>query len=90
LGGPPGRRPTAHGGLPTGIETNPPAANALIQESGRTFARAVDRMPSADVLAEIDAKVDMDEREAVLMAEGVKKFADPQKALLALIARRRS
>jgi transaldolase len=72
------------------IETNPPATNARIQDSGRTFARAVDRMPPADVLAEIDAKVDMDELEAALMAEGVKKFADPQKALLALIARRRS
>jgi len=72
------------------IETNPPATNARIQESGRTFVRAVDRMPPDNVLAEIGAKVDMDDLEAILMAEGVKKFADPQKALLALIARRRS
>jgi transaldolase len=72
------------------IETNPPATNTQIQESGRTFTRTVDRMPSDDVLAEIDAKVDMEELEAVLMAEGVKKFAVPQKALLALIAQKRS
>jgi transaldolase len=72
------------------IETNPPATNIQIQESGRTLTRTVDRMPSDDVLAEIDAKVDMEELEAVLMAEGVKKFAVPQKALLALIAQKRS
>jgi len=72
------------------IETNPPATNAWIHDSGRTFARAVERMPSDDVLAEIDAKVDMDKLESVLMAEGLQKFADPQKALLALIARKRS
>jgi transaldolase len=72
------------------IETTPPATNTQIQESGRTFARTVDQMPCDDVLAEIDAKVDMEQLEAVLMAEGVKKFADPQKALLALIARKRS
>jgi transaldolase len=72
------------------IETNPPETNARIQESGRTFTRAVDRMPPDDVLAEIGAKVDMEELESVLMAEAVKKFADPQKALLALIARKRS
>jgi transaldolase len=46
-------------------------------------------MPPDDVLAEIGAKVDMDRLEAVLMAEGLKKFADPQKDLLDLIARKR-
>ncbi|HWE40362.1 MAG TPA: transaldolase family protein [Isosphaeraceae bacterium] len=71
------------------IETNPPATNAKVQAGGRTFARAVDRMPPDDVLAEIGAKVDMDRLEAVLMAEGLKKFADPQKDLLDLIARKR-
>jgi transaldolase len=71
------------------IETNPPATNAKVQASGRVFPRAVDRLPPDDVLAEIDAKVDMDRLEAVLMAEGLKKFADPQKELLDLIARKR-
>jgi len=41
------------------------------------------------VLAEIDAKVDMAKLEATLMEEGLKKFADPQKALLKLIADKR-
>jgi len=74
----------------SGIETNPPATNAAIQQSGRTFTRQVDRFPPDDVLKEIDDRVDIQQLEAVLMAEGVKKFADPQKALLDLIARKRS
>ena len=41
------------------------------------------------VLAEIDAKVDVPKLEETLMREGVVKFADPQKALLALIASKR-
>jgi transaldolase len=44
----------------------------------------------ADVLTEIDAKVDMKKLEEVLMQEGIKKFADPQHALLALIASKRA
>jgi transaldolase len=71
------------------IETNPPATNDAVQASGRTFTRQVDRLPPADVLAEIDRLVDIKKLEETLMAEGVKKFADPQKALLALIAERR-
>jgi transaldolase len=72
------------------IETNPPATNAAVQESGHTFCRQIDAMPPGDVLAEIDATVDMDKLESVLMAEGVKKFAEPQKDLIALIARKRA
>ena len=52
------------------------------QESGRTFTRQVDELPPPDVLAEIDAKVDMQKLEETLMEEGLTKFADPQKALL--------
>jgi transaldolase len=58
--------------------------------SGKTFRRMVDVMPAADVLAEIDAKVDPAHLEATLMDEGLKKFADPQKALIALIGTIRS
>jgi transaldolase len=47
-------------------------------------------MPSAEILAEIDAKVDVAKMEAVLMEEGIKKFADPQHALLKLIAEKRA
>jgi transaldolase len=72
------------------IETNPPATNHKVQESGRTFTRQVDRMPPDEVLAEIDAKVDMKQLEATLMEEGLRKFADPQKALLRLIASKRA
>jgi transaldolase len=72
------------------IETNPPATNHKVQESGRTFTRQVDKMPPADVLAEIDAKVDMKLLETTLMDEGLRKFADPQKALLKLIANKRA
>ena len=71
------------------IETNPPATNAAVEASGRTFTRKVDQLPSAEVLAEIDQKVDMAKLEEVLMREGVAKFADPHKALLKLIAQKR-
>jgi transaldolase len=62
------------------IQTNPPATNEAVEKSGRTFHRTVDQLPPGDVLAEIDAKVDMNDLETVLMREGVAKFADPQKA----------
>src|SRR5205085_12280773 len=60
------------------IETNPPATNEAVQSSGRTFSRQVDVLPPEDVLVEIDREVDMAHLEETLMAEGVKKFADPQ------------
>lgn len=71
------------------IETNPPKTNADVQASGRTFRRMVDQMPPAEVVAEIEGKVDMAKLEEVLMREGVQKFADPHKALLELIAKKR-
>lgn len=71
------------------IETNPPATNAAVQASGRTFTRKVDQLPPPEVLKEIDAKVDMQELEETLMREGLAKFADPQKALIKLIAQKR-
>lgn len=72
------------------IQTNPPATNDAIQQmDGKTFTRTVDEFPPKVVLDEIDAKVDYQRLEDVLMEEGVKKFADPQKDLLALIAQKR-
>jgi transaldolase len=71
------------------IETNPPATNDAVEKSGRTFTRMVDQLPPADVLAEIAQKVDIQHLEETLMEEGVKKFADPQHALLKLIADKR-
>jgi len=71
------------------IETNPPATNEEVLASGRTITRQVDKLPSKEILSDIDTMVDIDKMEHVLMEEGIKKFADPQKALLALIAEKR-
>jgi transaldolase len=72
------------------IETNPPQTNADVAASGLTFTRQVDQLPPADVLADIDAKVDMKKLEETLMSEGLSKFADPHKALIKLIGEKRA
>lgn len=72
------------------IQTNPPATNVAVETSGRMFRRTIDEFPPAETLAEIAAKVDMKHLEQTLMEEGLRKFADPQKALLALIAAKRA
>ncbi|MHC4177242.1 MAG: transaldolase family protein, partial [Planctomycetota bacterium] len=71
------------------IQTNPPATNDAVAQSGRTFTSQVDQLPASEVAEEIDRLVDMEKLEATLMAEGIEKFANPQKALLALVADRR-
>lgn len=71
------------------IETNPPETNEAVQKSGRTITAHVEEMPSQAILDEIESKVDIQKLEDFLMEEGLKKFADPQKALLELIARKR-
>jgi transaldolase len=72
------------------IQTNPPATNEAVRQSDLEFERTVDQMPPANVLAEIDAKVDVQKLEDQLMREGLQKFADPQKGLLALLDQRRA
>lgn len=72
------------------IETNPPETNHAVQESGRMFTRKVDELPPAEVLAEIEAAVDYKELEDELMEEGIRKFSEPQHALLAMIAQKRA
>jgi len=72
------------------IETNPPATNEAVAKSGISFSRQVDQLPPQNVLDEIDQKVDINHLERILMQEGVAKFADPQKALLKLIADKRT
>ena len=67
------------------IQTNPPATNDAIAGSTITFDRQVDRLPPAAVLAEIDDKVDFSHLQRTLMAEGLAKFSQPQKDLLALL-----
>ncbi len=71
------------------IETNPPATNDALEASGRVFDRQIDKLPPAEVLAEIDREVDVEHLEKTLMFEGIKKFCDPQKALLAMILKKR-
>ncbi len=71
------------------IETNPPLTNDEVDASGRTITSHINELPPADVLAEIEHAVDMKHLEDTLMSEGIKKFADPQKALLKLIAEQR-
>lgn len=71
------------------IQTNPPATNDAVDASRLAFARQVDRLPPAEVVAEIDRLVDTERLEATLMSEGIEKFAKPQKDLLALVVQKR-
>jgi len=71
------------------IQTNPPSTNDKVQLLGKSYTRQIDDMPSAEILADIDAKVDQDALETTLMEEGTAKFADPHKALLELIGSKR-
>jgi transaldolase len=71
------------------IQTNPPETNEAIQRSGQQFRRTVDQLPPPAVVEEIHQKVDQAKLEKVLMQEGTKKFADPQKALEKQIGERR-
>jgi transaldolase len=71
------------------IQTNPPETNAAVQKMGKTYKRTVDTFPPQTVVDEIAEKVDFQKLEEVLMEEGLAKFADPQKALLELIAKKR-
>jgi transaldolase len=72
------------------IQTNPPATNDAVEKLNKTYTRMVDQMPSKAILDEIDAKVDKKKMEDKLMEEGAAKFSDPHKALLKLIAEKRS
>jgi transaldolase len=72
------------------IQTNPPATNAALEASGVLVSRNIDTLPAANLIAEIDAKVDMARLEAALMTDGIHKFVSPQRALLAAIAARRA
>jgi len=71
------------------IQTNPPKTNDTVAASGLSFTRQLDKLPAEAVINEIDEKVDMQRLEDVLMAEGIKKFAEPQKALLNLVTQKR-
>ena len=73
------------------IQTNPPETNDAVRAmTGKTYTRTVDELPPQAVQDEIDAKLDGEKMHADLMEEGVRKFAEPQQKLLALIARKRA
>jgi transaldolase len=72
------------------IQTNPSATNEAVEKSPKTYVRQIDQMPSADIVSEIDRSVDMVVLERDLMEEGIKKFVEPQRALLRLIAQTRA
>lgn len=72
------------------IQTNPPATNDAVAQSGRSFQRLVDRFPEESILDDIDANVDFEHLEETLMREGLAKFAEPQKSLIQLIQEKRS
>ncbi len=71
------------------IETNPPKTNDDVEASGRQISKHVDQLPPQPVLDEIERLVNIQHLEDVLMQEGIDKFADPQHALLKLIAEKR-
>jgi transaldolase len=72
------------------IQTNPPATNDAAEKSGQTYTRQVDVMPGKPLLDEIDKKVNQQHLEDTLMSEGTAKFSEPFKALLKLIASKRT
>ena len=84
---PPGKYVEAFAG--SDIETNPPGTNDAVEATGNTISKNIDKLPPQAVLDEIKKKVDFDHLEATLMSEGTAKFAEPHKALLALIGSKR-
>lgn len=72
------------------IQTNPPTTNDAVEKSLKAYTPQIDQLPSTSIVNEIDRKVDLVELERALMTEGIQKFAEPQKALLRLIADKRT
>ncbi|QDT16357.1 transaldolase family protein [Alienimonas californiensis] len=72
------------------IQTNPPSTNDALRELDKTFTRTVDQLPPQPVQDEIDAKVDAAAMHEFLMEEGLRKFAEPQRDLIKLIAKKRA
>ncbi len=71
------------------IQTNPPETNAAVAQSGLTFHRTIDCLPSPAIVDEIMHRVDWARLEETLMTEGLAKFAQPHKQLLQLVASKR-
>jgi len=72
------------------IITSPNATNEAVYASPKVYNRRIDDLPAPSILEEIDRKIDSVQLESTLMTEGIKKFAEPQRALLRLIAQKRA
>ncbi|QDU78732.1 Transaldolase [Polystyrenella longa] len=73
------------------IQTVPPESIQDIKEmEGKVFKPLLHELPEQSFVDQLYADVDYQKMEDVLMEEGLKKFADPQKALLAKIAEKRA
>jgi transaldolase len=70
------------------IQTNPPGTIEAVQKSPKTYTRRIDQMPLPSIVSEIDRQVDLAAMERVLLEEAIQKFAEPQRALLSLIAQK--
>ncbi len=71
------------------IQTNPPATNDAVAKLNKNYSKQVDKLPSKEILDDIDAKVDQSALENKLMEEGLEKFAVPQKQLIQTIGTKR-
>jgi len=71
------------------IQTNPPATNDKVEAGGKSYTRNIESMPASEVLDEIAREVNNQHLEETLMSEGLAKFAQPQKDLLAIITAKR-
>ncbi len=67
------------------IQTNPPATNDAVANSGIEFQSQIEQLPAQSVQEELDRVIDIADLEATLMAEGLEKFATPQKNLLTTV-----
>lgn len=72
------------------IQTNPPATNDAVAESGLEFTAEVKEAIPTDLAADIEKNVSMQHLHDTLMSEGIAKFAAPQKQLIATIAEKRA
>ena len=72
------------------IQTNQPATNEAVERLNKQYTRKVDQLLPSEVMSEIGTKVDIVQLEQVLIADGTKKFAEPQKDLLQRIASKRA
>lgn len=70
------------------IQTNPPATNAWVSEFSKDPYEPSISLLDSKKLQRVLTNVNMDLLEQALMIEGVAKFVEPQKKLLALLAKK--